>query len=220
MPITRRSLLAAAALFPAAASSAFAQRRIEPARLSDADRADLARIEAYLNGLHTIEARFLQIAESGPLIGGKFSLQRPGRMRFQYDPPSQIVMIADGAQLLYEDEASAEHTILPLSQTPLGAFAADRVGFETDLIVTRFDRLAAAFAITVRPRQDPMQGELTLTLTDRPLTLQSWVVLDAQNIATRIALTDLRPNGPIAPATFDIGPYAQKQLERRRGGSR
>jgi outer membrane lipoprotein-sorting protein len=211
--LTRRALVLALGSLPTAAH---AQRRFEPARLSDADRADLQRIEAYLNGLRTLEARFLQLGESGAMIGGRFSLQRPGRMRFEYDAPSQIVMISDGAQLLYDDLANREHTIVPLSQTPLAAFSADRLGFGTTLIVTRFERLASAFAVTVRQASDPAQGELTLQVTDRPLTLQSWVVVDAQNIATRVALTSLSPNIPIPADRFDVGPYAVRALQGRR----
>ncbi|MDX2101983.1 MAG: outer membrane lipoprotein carrier protein LolA [Alphaproteobacteria bacterium] len=222
MGILRRTVLAGLAALPAtlaATVDAVAQSRgqLQPARLSDADRADLGRIETYLNSIRSAEARFLQIAQGGGTAAGRFSLARPGRLRFQYDPPAQVVMVSDGSQLLYHDAATREQTVVFLSQTPLGALAADRVRLEGgDLVLTKFERFAAAFALTLRQRSDPAQGEITLVFSDRPLLLQGWTVIDAQQSATRIALTELRANTPVDANAYDLGPFVLERMRDQR----
>ena len=99
----RRALLALPLLL-AASRLARAQGAPPPAWQATAqDRADLARIEAYLNGLHTLKAHFLQVAPDGGLSEGTAWLERPGRMRFQYDPPAPFLLVAAHGLLVFRD---------------------------------------------------------------------------------------------------------------------
>ncbi len=119
----RRTLLLAPALL---ATPALAQQRAPapPAAAAftptERDRADLARIEAYLNALTTMRARFLQIAQNGAAAEGTAWIWRPGRMRFEYDPPEPLLLVADGGQFLMYDRELRAPTTLLVSRTPLG----------------------------------------------------------------------------------------------------
>ncbi|MGE0658834.1 MAG: outer membrane lipoprotein carrier protein LolA, partial [Reyranellaceae bacterium] len=103
--LPRRSVLAQGTALLALAVAgmpvaALAQSRSRPAAapqpLSRQDQEDIARVEQYLNGITTLEARFLQVADRGAPLGGEFYIKRPGRLRFQYDPPARIQIVADG----------------------------------------------------------------------------------------------------------------------------
>ena len=103
----RRALLAAPLLLPI---SALAQP--QAAALSERDQRDIAAVEAYLNRMTTLRARFLQIAQNGASAQGWAYISRPGRMRFDYDPPEPLLLVADGSQfLLYDRELKAPTTL-------------------------------------------------------------------------------------------------------------
>ena len=113
----RRALLGLFVGLPAATAIAYAQPRFEP---TPQDRTDMARITAYLDGLRTMKAHFLQVAPSGAITQGTVWLDRPGRMRFQYDPPAPFVLMASHGQLIFHDESLGQTSNISLSRTPLG----------------------------------------------------------------------------------------------------
>ncbi|MDW8444454.1 MAG: outer membrane lipoprotein carrier protein LolA [Acetobacteraceae bacterium] len=98
-----------------------------PAPLSAADRADLARLEAYLDGIRTLTARFVQVDARGGTATGRLWLSRPGRMRFEYDPPSPILLVADGTFVIFHDRSVMQTTHIPLGTTPLSLLLAERI---------------------------------------------------------------------------------------------
>src|SRR5579859_35045 len=100
--IRRRTLLTLP-LLVALAPPLVASAQAQGVQLTAQDRADLARIEAYLNGLHTLKARFLQVAPDGATSQGTAWLQRPGRMRFQYEPPSPLLLVAGHGLFVFYD---------------------------------------------------------------------------------------------------------------------
>src|SRR5690349_24256105 len=109
--ISRRTLLLAATLLPSFARAA---------PLSPRDRADIARVEAYLNGLKTLKAHFIQTTEDGQMSEGTAWLQRPGKMRFQYKPPAPFLLIAGHGVLTFHDSSLQQTSNIPLGRTPLG----------------------------------------------------------------------------------------------------
>ena len=114
-----------------------------PARadgFSAADRADLPRIEAYLNGVHTLKARFLQVSPDGGTAEGVAWLDRPGRMRFQYDPPSPLLLVAGHGLFIFHDSQLNQTTNLPLNSTPLGLLLRDNLRLAGDVTVTGIER--------------------------------------------------------------------------------
>lgn len=195
--------LLALSFFALAPVAAQAQRGgPAPANLSDADRADIKRIETYLQSLDGVVAEFQQINEDGGTASGALLMQRPGKLRFSYAPPAQQFVVSDGNTITYVDPIARETTAGPLSATPLAVLVAPVVQFSGDVTVTGFERGPGVLRVTLRKTAEPDQGSLQLTFTDRPLGLSYWVVVDAQKKSTRVAISDVKLGQKIDPASF------------------
>ena len=90
---------------------------------------------AYFNSITTLQARFLQVASTGAMTQGTLSLKRPGRMRFEYDAPSPILLVSNGTWLVFQDNELEQTTHVPLGSTPLSVLVEDPVDLETDIEV-------------------------------------------------------------------------------------
>jgi outer membrane lipoprotein-sorting protein len=196
----RRSLLLSAAALLPLGQSAWAA---PGASLSSQDQADIARIEAYLNGLKTLKARFMQVAGDGGVSQGTAWLQRPGRMRFQYDPPAPFLLIAAYGTLTFHDGALQQTSNIPLSRTPLGILLAERVELSGGVTVTAIRRLPGQIQLTLVRTQSPGDGSLTLIFADPPLTLRQWTVVDAQRRETHVTLYNAQTGGSFDPQLFE-----------------
>lgn len=177
-------------LIPADLAQAAAPK---PADQTPQDRADIARIETYLNGLHVLTARFLQVGPDGAITQGKAWLDRPGRMRFEYDKPSPFLMVAGFGSFVFHDAELNQTTSVPLAVTPLGILLADRVELAGSVTVTAIDRQPGQISVTVTRTSSPEDGSLSLVFADNPLALRQWVVTDAQREETRVSLFNIEP---------------------------
>jgi outer membrane lipoprotein-sorting protein len=193
----RRTLLLTSVLFPA---TALAQAPA-PA-LSPQDQADIARVEAYLNSIHTLKARFQQIAPNGQPSGGQAWLERPGRMRFQYDPPSPFLLVAGHGLLVFHDAQLQQTSNIPLGRTPLGLLLQDNLRLSGGVTVTQVTRYPGQLQVTLLRTATPSDGTLTLIFADNPLALRSWTVVDAQRRETRISLFDVALGGTFEQSLF------------------
>lgn len=197
-----RGIFLAIATLAFLASPSFAATSLKPAKLTDTDQADLTRIESYLNDLKTLTADFMQVSSTGAIARGKFYLSRPGKMRFQYEPPNPILMVANGPFLVYYDSQMQETSNIPVDSTPVGFFLADKISLTRDVTVTGVTRAPNVINVSVRQTSEPDQGELTMVFSDHPLRLEQWSVLDAQHQTTKVALLDVRTGVPLDPKLF------------------
>lgn len=171
--------------------------------LGKAERADLARVEAYLNGVKTVRARFMQISSTGELAEGDFYLLRPGKMRIQYSPPVPILIVADGTWLIYYDRELEQVSYIPLDSTPAGILVADKISLlSDDVTVTGFEHQAGMVRVTLVRTDSPEEGSLTLVFSDQPLALRKWAVVDAQGVVTNVSLIDAHFDVPLDPNLF------------------
>jgi outer membrane lipoprotein-sorting protein len=170
--------------------------------LSDADSATLRQIQDYLNGLHTLKARFLQTAPNGQTSQGTAWLERPGRIRFQYDPPSPLLLVAGHGLVVFNDSKLGQTTNIPVGQTPLGLLLRENITLTGDVTITNFVREPDQYQVTVVKTASPGDGSLTLILNAAPLALVGWSVVDNQGQETRIRLSDIMLGGTYPDKLF------------------
>ena len=204
--MNRRTFIGLPLLAPLLFGAAAARAAVTPAPLSAADRADISRIEAYMNGLHTLKARFLQVAPDGSTAEGVAWMERPGRMRFQYDPPSPLLMVARHGLFFFHDSQIDQTTNLPLDTTPLGLLLRDNLHLSGDVTVTSVARLPGQVQVSMVRTGSPDDGSLTLVFADNPLALRQWSVVDAQRQETRVTLFDVELGGTFDQSLFVFTP--------------
>ena len=175
-----------------------------PARaaLTAADQADVGRAEQYLNAITTLQAKFLQIGPRGEIAEGVFYLARPGKLRFQYNPPAPALIVADGIRLVFYDRDLDQVTAWPVGSTPLAPLLARSINFTAEGNAQTVTRDPGVLRVTLIDPPRPREGALTLVFQDRPLELRQWVVLDAQGLNTVVALTDLQINPVLDAGLF------------------
>ncbi|MDB5419575.1 MAG: lolA [Phenylobacterium sp.] len=193
---TRRTItlaLAAAAIAP----SALAQ----PALSAD-DQALVDRATAYLQGLEEARGRFVQTDARGQTSQGTFFMKRPGKARFEYDAPSGLVVVSDGAAVTVADSRLMTFNRYPLGATPLSLFLAKTIRLDKGVAITGVERQGASFTILARDGHKKTAGQLALTFTENPLQLTNWAVTDAQARTTRIRLIGLERTTGLDKALF------------------
>ena len=189
----------------------------QASQLSDRDRSDIAQIEQYLNGITTLHARFVQISSNGALAEGALYVERPGRMRFEYDPPHPVVMIANGFSFLYYDRELQEATFLPMWETPLWFFVREDVNLSRDATILKVQREPGIVSITVAQKDKEDLGAITLVFNSLPMRLLRWSIDDAQGLTTQVSLLDIDRGIKIDDGLFDQGPYRPGGSTEERG---
>ncbi len=200
----RRALLAAP-LLALGVAEAVAQAPAPPANAaSPANAADIRRAETYLNGITTLRARFVQIAGNGASAQGTAVIVRPNRMRFDYDPPEPLLLIAQGGQFLHYDKELRQPSVVATSATPLGVLLRPQVQLSGDVTVTGVTRDREFLRITIFRTAAPNEGRLTLVFAQEPFELRQWSVLDPQGRTTRVSLSQIETGIRIPASAFEF----------------
>ena len=198
----RRTLLALGTAFIASPSFA-------------AGKLPLDDISRYINGISTAKTDFTQINEDGTLSTGTLYIRRPGRMRFEYNPPMDLLVIAGGGQVgIFDGKSnlkSAER--YPLKRTPLNLILEKNVNLARRNMVVGHDFDGTATIVTAQDPEHPEYGRLQLKFTEGPVELRQWIVTDGQGSKTTVVLGQLEQPGGLAPSLFSI-----QNEERERNG--
>jgi outer membrane lipoprotein-sorting protein len=201
MMLTRRTLslaLALAGLAPAAlAPPAMAQ-----SPLAADDQALVKKATDYLQGLEEAKGRFVQTDARGQTTQGSFFLKRPGKARFDYDPPSGLVVVSDGYSVTVADSRLPSFTRYPLGATPLSLFLAKTIRLDKGVAITGVERQGGSFTIVARDGHRKTAGQLALTFTETPMQLTGWAATDAQGRTTRVRLIGLERTSGLDPTLF------------------
>ncbi|MFZ0109734.1 MAG: outer-membrane lipoprotein carrier protein LolA, partial [Pseudolabrys sp.] len=152
-----------------------------PNNLSAEQRAIVDRVNGYLSGVQALSGKFIQVGPDGARTQGDFVISKPGRVRFEYDDPSPIELIADGSSVVVRDRRLATQDVYPLSQTPLRFLLADRVDLskDTHLVAVYADDV---FVTVVAEEKSGIVGtsRLMIMFSTKDMQLKQWTVTDPQ----------------------------------------
>jgi len=180
-------------------------------KLTTQDNNDLRRIETHLNSIKSMRADFLQVSSTGVVATGKLLMSRPGKIRFEYDPPSPILLIADGVYLRYIDKDLKQVTHLWQEDTPVSVLVKQNIKLSDDITVTALSRGAKTLAVTLTKSKNPENGSIKMVFTDSPISLRKWVVLDPQGNKTTITLNKTERSVKIDPKLFEFNGLEQTE---------
>ena len=169
-------------------------------------RALVERVNNYLTSVQTMVGDFMQVAPDGARTNGKFYLQKPGRVRFEYNPPSPVELVADGQSMVVRDRKLATQDLYPLSQTPLKFLLADRIDLikDTDLVGVYSDNMFVTMVIEQRQIIIGGTYRLMLMFSTKDLELKQWTETDPQGYDTTVAVFNLDKTKKPDPDMFKI----------------
>lgn len=172
----------------------------------DANQIALAdKVSAYLSSLQNVTGNFVQVGPDGSRSTGNFYLQKPGRIRFEYDEPSPIALVADGTSVIVRDRKLATQDVYPLSQTPLRYLLADRINLLRDTHITGIASDDVYISVTIEEKQALVgTSRLTLMIGTKDGKLKQWTVTDPQGYDTTVAVYNLDTSKKLDPGLFRI----------------
>lgn len=163
---------------------------------------DVRKAEVYMNGLKTAKARFVQTAHDGMQLVGTFYLNRPGRLRFEYDQPIDDFIVADGYFIYFYDSELGEQMNMPIGQSLADFILRKDIRFDGDVRVKSTQRGGGLLQLELVQADDPEAGALTLAFTQDPFALKKWRVTDAQGMVTEVELFYLEAGLPLDKTLF------------------
>jgi len=183
------AVLSAAALFFAAVLPAQAQ-------------VGVPEIEKYFNSIKTLKSRFVQSNPNGSIVQGTLYVRRPGRMRFEYDPPSQLKIVADGYQVTMWDPATRDFGQWPIGWTAASFLVKDPLSLTGDLHVEKFDRVDGMLEATMSQVRKPQEGKVIVRFAENPMLLRGWTIIDNRGNRVTVSLSEMQTGLQLADSLF------------------
>jgi outer membrane lipoprotein-sorting protein len=181
--------------------------------LSNAEQSSvIAAVGRAVNAITRLQGRFIQTNPDSTTIGGRFWLQRPGKVRFEYDAPSPLLLISDGTNVILRDTRLRTTDRYPLRQTPLYFLLKANVDLARDVIVTGVERRGGNHLLAMRDRRREADGELTVSFDQATSALEEWTIRDRQGRTTRVRLVNSAPASSINPTLF-VDPSPNRRMK-------
>ncbi|HWF65573.1 MAG TPA: outer membrane lipoprotein carrier protein LolA [Rhizomicrobium sp.] len=194
------ALIALAILVPSAfVPLAWAARY--PGTFNDAETAELDKLSAYLNAIHTLKSNFVQLGPQGELAQGEFDLAKPGRLRFSYNS-SPILIVATGGEIYVKNAQLNTVDRTSLSDTPLDLLLNQDIDLRHDPVITGIEQQPGALIVHARAATTKSQSNITLVFSFPAIELRQWMVKDNQGGVTTVALTGLQTGVVLPDALF------------------
>lgn len=171
-----------------------------------ADKLSLQTISDYLNGIRAAKTDFTQINDDGSLSTGTFYINRPGRMRFEYNPPEKLLVVAGGGEVgVFDGKSNLRRADrYPLVRTPLNLILEKTVNLGRRNMVVGHSFDGTATVVTAQDPEHPEYGTLQLKFTTNPVELRQWIVTDGQGAKTTVILGKLETGQRFSARLFDI----------------
>lgn len=213
-PLPKEGIVASLSTAPKAAAPAAATQqpttvaRVDPAvpgALNPAQRQAVERVNGYFNSVTTLVGNFVQVGPDRSRLEGDFYLQKPGKMRFDYDPPSPVELISDGSSVVVRDRKLATQDLYPLSQTPLRFLLAEKLDLLKDTKVIGVHQDDLFINVTIEEKH-PLVGthKLMLMFGAKDGELKQWTITDPQGYDTTIAIFNVDATKRPDPSLFKI----------------
>lgn len=170
----------------------------------DALDAVTREVQDFFTNLRSLRARFVQLSPDGGLARGLFNLARPGLLRFDYDPPATLLIIADGEDLLLHDTALNDTTRWDIDDTPLTFLLSDKVIVGRDIQIKRAVSEEGVLTVTLYDEERANEGSVDLVFIESPFELKQWRIIDGQDQVTTLVLEEAVFNGPVDFALFEL----------------
>ena len=181
--------------------------------VSAAEKLSLNSLSRYLNDMTTAKGAFTQINDDGTIATGTIFIKRPGRIRFEYDPPAPVLVMAGGGQVaIFDTKSNQPPEQYPLQRTPLNLILQRNVNLAAEDMVVGHTFDGTATSVVAQDPEHPDYGTISLVFTGPPVELRQWVITSADGTKTTVILGDMQPNAQMAASLFSIPTEVQKRV--------
>jgi len=182
-------------------------------KVASAQNAVVDELNAYLNSLSSAQARFTQESADGSVATGTFYLQKPGKMRFEYDAPSPALLVADGQVLaVFDRKSNRGPQRYPQSSTPLSLLTRSNIDIRRSKFVQKLEAGSTQIHLTMFDPSEPGNGTIKMIFDRNPMALVEWIVVDGSGLTSVVRLGQLSTNLSLNSALFSI-PKTIRALE-------
>ena len=180
-------------------------RTTAPVVTRESQRTPIDRVNAYLSSIQTLVGDFVQIGPDGGRTDGQFYIQKPGKVRFEYNPPTPIDVIADGQTMVVRNHLLATQQPFQLSDTPLRLLLTDRVDLTRNTHIIYLSSSESTITVIVEERR-PLIGtyRMKMVFEGRDLQLRQWAITDPQGFETTVSVSNLDTSRKLDPNLFKI----------------
>ncbi|WP_370049310.1 MULTISPECIES: LolA family protein [Salipiger] len=169
-----------------------------------AQQLSLNTLSNYLNSIQSAESPFTQINSDGSISTGKILIKRPGKVRFEYNPPEQALVLAwSGAVYVFDRKVGGQPETYPLNQTPLSIILDRNVNLAQAGMVTGHHYDGTATIVTAQDPKRPEYGSIQMKFTGNPVELRQWVIRDGNGSTTTVVLGGLEKTS-LPNSVFDV----------------
>jgi outer membrane lipoprotein-sorting protein len=178
-----------------------------------AEKIPLAALNGYLNGLTTVESGFTQVNADGSISTGTLYIKRPGRVRFEYAPPDDSLVIAGGSQVaIFDAKSNQPPEQYPLSRTPLNLILQETVDLTRARMVVGHTEVDATTHVVAQDPDHPEYGTIDLVFTANPVALRQWIITDDLGAQTTVILGDMARGADLPASLFSITMETEKRI--------
>ena len=177
-----------------------------------AEKISLQELSRYLNGLATVEVAFTQINADGTISTGTLYIQRPGRARFEYNPPDKnLVLASAGSVAIFDAKSNQPPEQYPLSRTPLSIILANNIDLAREKMVVGHTVDGNTTRVRAQDPEHPEYGSIELVFTSGPTELRQWVIRDDSGSETTVILGEMKKGGALKASLFSITIAAERR---------
>jgi outer membrane lipoprotein-sorting protein len=234
---TRLALLAALALAPLGASAQDAKKGTPPNPVGaaagtwtqtvkreaaiageefDKKQVELIqKVSLYFNQISELKGGFVQTSADNKRLRGKFYVKKPGKIRFDYNLPSRLVILSDGYYLIIQDHDLKTDDRVPLDNTPFRVLLAKDVDLLRDARIVSVQDVDDVIVLALEDKSPDTPGRIKLFLAKKPvIELKEWITTDSQGLETRVELTELSKTEELDPNLFKPPPVGLQKLQQ------
>lgn len=200
---------------PASLKLAAAGRGVPPGQLNSAQRATLQRVNAYFNSLSNMTANFEQVGPDGSRAVGKLYLSRPGKIRFQYAPPSPLEIVSDGSSVSVKNRKLATQELWPLSQTPLRFLLEENIDLmKNGSVLGVYQEPEMVSVVLEEKNAIGGKAQIQLMFSGKTYELKQWTVTDSQGMETSVELSNVAQVAKFDDNLFKVVQQRWPQMRR------
>lgn len=205
------SLALMGAVGPALVSPAQAAKA-QAMQITPEIQAAVEKLNAYFNSFQTLRGEITQISPRGRAAKGVFFLAKPGKLRFEVEPPTPYIMASDGKWLTLTNKKMDKGDQFPLAKTPMRLLVSSKLDLLQEAVILNFEQNEGTTTIALADKKGSMPGQIVLVFDDARNELQQWIIIDGKGQKTTVQLANLEKDVKINPKLFNVTIKRDKSL--------